>query len=139
MPLIPAIPSAVLANARQVWNESIDKFGRPVTLSTNPGPGSSWDLGVTWDGGEYWDAEPEVVLNIKAFCKRPKILGLFDRTEQSFDQERYMVLVRADDLASIDPEKFDRIRWDDEDHVVLSTTQVDLQGTVFGYRFMTKG
>jgi len=115
---IPVLPQAVLDNAAELWNDSIDKFGRDVVFSSADG-----------------------LLNvaIKAFAKRPKIMGLFDLTQQSYNQERYVVIVKASDMSAHDPAKFDRIRWDDEDHALLSVTQVDLQGVVFGYRFLAKG
>lgn len=118
--MIPVIPESVLANAKQVWKESIAKFGREITLS---------------------NADESLTIGpIRAFTKRPKILGLFDRTEQSYDQERYMVMVDADDFPTdVTPEKFMRARWDDEDHSFISVTQVDLLGTVFGWRILVKG
>lgn len=116
---LPVLPLQTLNDARDVWNDSIQKFGRLVDYERN-------EDGVTISG-------------IKAFCKRPKILGLFDRTEQSYDQERYMVLLRADALGGNPPVKFDRFRWDGEDHAVISVTVVDLQGVVFGYRVLVKG
>lgn len=119
MALIPVLPSSVLTNARQIWEESIDKFGRLVDCSNT-------DATIN-------------IFGIKAFCKRPKILGLFDRTEQSYDQERYVVMVKPADLGGIPAEKFTRFKWDDQEHAVISVTEVDLLGTVFGYRFLVKG
>jgi len=115
---IPVIPASALTIAKSAWDESIEKFGRLVTFES-------------LDGSR--------MLNIRAFCKRPKIMGLFDRGEQSYDQTRFLVLVKAQDLAGFAPSKFDRIVWDDEEHAVLSVTQVDLLGTVFGYRILVKG
>lgn len=117
--MIPTIPAATLEQARQVWNESIEKYGRLINLS---------------------DMDGRLSKDVKAFCKRPKILGLFDRTQGSYDQERYMVMLRADDFPDgITPEKFFRARWNDEDHVFISVTEVELQGVVFGYRVLVKG
>jgi hypothetical protein len=118
MAKLPVIPSAVLADAAELWADSIDKFGRDVVFSSIDGA---------------------LVVPIKAFCKRPKIMGLFDLTQQSYNQERYIVIVKAADMAGHDPAKFDRCRWDEEDHAVISVTQVDLQGVVFGFRFLAKG
>lgn len=118
--MIPPISQQVLNDARQVWKETIDKWGQLITLN---------------------NADDTLIVGpIKAFCKRPKILGLFDRTQASFDQERYMVMIDADDVpAGVDPAKFMRARWDEEDHVFLSITKVELMGVVFGYRIMVKG
>jgi hypothetical protein len=110
-------PSGVSAQAAEVWSASIQAYGRDVTLRPN-------------------DLSPEVVC--KAFCKRPKILGLFDRTEQSYDQTRYMVMIRAQDVPG-GVDKFDRVRWDDVDHAVISVTDVDLGAGTFGYRLLVKG
>lgn len=112
-------PAGIPAMAEDVWGSSIVAFGREVTLKSNDG--------VT----------PDIVC--KAFCKRPKILGLFDRTEQSYDQTRYMVMVRASDLPAEGPQKFDRVRWNNQDHAVLSITEIDLGTGVFGYRLLVKG
>lgn len=118
--MIPVIPQSVLASAKQVWKESIAGFGREITLH---------------------NADDSLIVGpVKAFCKRPKILGLFDRTQASYDQERYMVLLDVDDLPpGVDPEKFMRAKWDEEDHTFVSVTQVDLMGVVFGWRIMVKG
>jgi hypothetical protein len=110
-------PSGIPQSAADLWASSINAFGRTVTLRPN-------------------DGSPEV--ECKAFCKRPKILGLFDRTEQSYDQTRYMVLVNRSDVpGSI--AKFDRVRWNNQDHIVISHTEVDLGVGVFGYRLLVKG
>lgn len=117
--MIPVIPQAVLADARAVWKDTIAKLGREVTLH---------------------NADDTLIAGpIKAFTKRPKILGLWDRTEQSYDQERYMLMLDADDLDGVDPEKFMRARWDEEDHAFISVTKIDLMGVVFGYRVLVKG
>lgn len=110
-------PAGIPAKAAEVWSASIQTFGRSVTFIPN-------------------DGSPDITC--RAFCKRPKILGLFDRTEQSYDQTRFMVLVRASDLPD-GVYKFDRVRWDSQDHAVLSYTEVDLGAGVFGYRLMVKG
>lgn len=115
--VLPIVPSSVVTKASTVWSDTIQGFGRTVTLKPN-------------------DGSPETTC--KAFCKRPKILGLFDRTEQSYDQERYVVILRAQDVPD-GVEKFDRVRWDDEDHAVISYTQVELVNTLFGYRLLVKG
>jgi hypothetical protein len=112
-----SFPAGIPGKAADVWGSSIQAFGRAVTLRPN-------------------DQSPEVAC--KAFCKRPKILGLFDRTEQSYDQTRYMVMLRAEDVPGT-PHKFDRVRWDNQDHAVISITEVDLGTGVFGYRFLVKG
>jgi hypothetical protein len=112
-----SFPPGVPTQAADVWSSSILAYGRDVTLRPN-------------------DLSPEIVC--KAFCKRPKILGLFDRTEQSYDQTRYMVLLRAQDLPN-GPYKFDRVRWDNIDHAVISITEVDLGTGAFGYRLLVKG
>lgn len=115
---MPNISSGVIANAKAVWDTTIDQYGRLVDL---------------------YSADDSLMLaNVKAFCKRPKIMGLFDRTEASYDQERYMMLIKASSF-TIDPAKFMRARWDNEDHVFISVTKVDLAGTVFGYRILVKG
>jgi hypothetical protein len=111
-------PAGIPAQAEDVWNSSITTFGRTVACRAN-------------------DGSPDVTC--KAFCKRPKILGLFDRTEQSYDQTRYMVMVRASDMPAEGPLKFDRVRWNEQDHAVLSVTEVDLGTGVFGYRLLVKG
>jgi hypothetical protein len=112
-----SFPAGISAQAADVWGSSIQAFGRSVTLRPN-------------------DGSPEVTC--KAFCKRPKILGLFDRTEQSYDQTRFMVMLRSQDVPGT-PAKFDRVRWDDQDHAVISITEVELGAGVFGYRFLVKG
>lgn len=113
-----AFPSGIPSTASDVWSSSIQAFGRQVTLRPNDG---SADVAC------------------KAFCKRPKILGLFDRTEQSYDQTRFMVMLRAADVPPGGVSKFDRVRWDGQDHVVLSYTEIDLGVGVFGYRLLVKG
>lgn len=120
MSVVPPISQEVLNTAKAVWKDTIAQYGREITLH---------------------NVDDSVIVGpIKAFCKRPKILGLFDRTEQSYDQERYMVMLDADDIPpGVDPQKFMRARWDEEDHVFLSVTKVDLRGTVFGYRILVKG
>ena len=115
--MIPVIPANVTAKAAAMWSEAIDKWGRTVTFKPIDGSPS---------------------IDCKAFCKRPKILGLFDRTEQSYDQERYVVMVNSSDLPS-GVVKFDRIRWNNEDHAVISYTEVEMSGTLFGYRILVKG
>jgi hypothetical protein len=112
-----AFPAGISETASDVWSSSIQAFGRTVTLRPN-------------------DGSPETTC--KAFCKRPKILGLFDRTEQSYDQTRYMVMLRAQDVPD-GVVKFDRVRWDSQDHAVISYTEVDLGTGVFGYRLLVKG
>lgn len=115
--MIPRINRKVLETARAVWNQAIDDYGREISLH---------------------NADNTLIANgVRALCKRPKILGLFDRTEQSYDQTKYMVMLKAD--AVEDPEKFMRARWDNEDHVFISVTKVDLIGVVFGYRILVKG
>jgi hypothetical protein len=119
MATVPNISTATLNNAKSVWKQVIAQYGMDVTLKS---------------------ADELTVLQIKAFCKRPKILGLFDRTQQSYDQEKYMVICDADDFpANMDPAKFMRASWDGEDHVFISITKVDLKGVVFGYRILVKG
>jgi len=49
-----------------------------------------------------------------------------------------MVIVDGDDFPT-GARKFARIRWNNEDHAVLSVTEVDIAGTVFGYRILVKG
>lgn len=119
MSLLPNVTAATIAKAKQVWGESIEKYGHPVVLK---------------------NADESLQKTILAFTKRPKILGQWDRTEQSYDQEKYMLLVKADDLqGDYAPEKFMRAEWDSEDHVFLSVTKVELGTTVFGYRILVKG
>lgn len=113
-----SFPAGIPAQAAEVWSSTILAFGRDVALKPN-------------------DGSPEIVC--KAFCKRPKILGLFDRTEQSYDQTRFMVMVRAVDVPVGGVFKFDRVRWDSQDHAVISITEVDLGVGVFGYRLLVKG
>lgn len=115
---IPGIPASVIATAAQVWSDSILAYGSDVLFKPKDG---------------------STPVTRKALCRRPKILGLFDRTEQSYDQERYVVMVRSQDIPASEVEKFDRIRWDSEDHVVISVTKVELGGTVFGFRILVKG
>lgn len=110
-------PAGIPAQAADLWSSTILTWGRDVTLRPN-------------------DGSPEITC--KAFCKRPKILGLFDRTEQSYDQTRFMVMLRVQDVPD-GVDKFDRVRWDDQDHAVLSQTQVEMGGTLFGYRLLVKG
>lgn len=117
--ILPTIAPSVLANAKQVWKEAIAQYGQLITLESADG------LTIA---GPY-----------RALCKRPKILGLFDRTEQSYDQTRFMVMMDADDMGETDPKKFMRAVWDNEKHVFLSVTKVELSGTVFGYRILVKG
>lgn len=112
------LPANVPETASAVWNETIDKWGRLVSLRSNDG---SLDVN-----------------NIKAFCKRPKILGLFDRTEQSYDQTRFMVMLKRGDFPN-GVDKFDRVRWDGIDHAVISFTEVELGSIIFGYRLLVKG
>lgn len=118
--IVPNVSAQTLNKAKAVWKETIQQYGRNITLKS---------------------ADEQIVLGpIKAFCKRPKILGLFDRTEQSYDQERYMVIVDPDDFPEgMEPEKFMRASWDGEDHLFISVTQVDLKGVVFGYKILVKG
>lgn len=116
---LPGVPANIVATAASVWSDSILAYGRDVTFKPIDGT---------------------TPVTIKALCRRPKILGLFDRTEQSYDQERYVVMVRSQDIpTSAEVEKFDRVRWDDEDHAVISVTQVELSGTLFGFRILVKG
>lgn len=110
-------PSGIAAQAAEVWSSTILAFGREIQLRPND------------------DSTP---VTCKGFCKRPKILGLFDRTEQSYDQTRFMVMVRVQD-APAGVAKFDRVRWDSTDHVVLSYTDVEMGAGVFGYRLLVKG
>ena len=117
MAMVPQIPLLALEQAKTVWKESIKAYGREVDFTSD---------------------DESVTKKVRAFCKRPKILGLWDRTEQSFDQERYMVLVDADDFPN-GMRKFARVRWNNEDHAVLSFTEVDIAGDVFGYRVLVKG
>lgn len=113
-----SFPAGIPAQAAEVWSSTILFFGRDVTL-------------IPIDGGAD--------VNCKAFCKRPKILGLFDRTEQSFDQTRFMVMLRVQDVPGGMIHKFDRVRWDEQDHAVISYTEVDLGVGVFGFRVLVKG
>jgi hypothetical protein len=116
---LPNISASVLAAARSTWNDALVQYGRDVVLSSLDGTLSK---------------------TVKAFVKRPKILGLFDRTQASYDQEKWMVMLRADDFPEgVTPEKFMRVTWDGEDHNMLSVTPVDLKGTIFGYRVLVKG
>lgn len=116
---IPTVNPGMIAKARAVWEQMIDAQGRTVSLTDTTGTLSK---------------------DIKAFVKRPKILGLFDRTEQSYDQEKYMLLVKAVDFPTgYEPAKFFRATWDGEDHIFISTTAVDLAGDTFGYRILVKG
>jgi hypothetical protein len=114
--MIPNVGASTLAQAKQVWDEAIDKFGSDVVLKNQ-------------------DETTEVT--VKAFAKRPKIMGLFDRTQASVDQERYVLLIKYADCP--DPEKFMRAYWDGQDHIFISVTRVELANTVFGYRIMVKG
>lgn len=119
MATVPNISGQTLLNAKSVWKQVIAQYGMTVTLK---------------------NADETESMVVKAFCKRPKILGLFDRTEQSYDQERYMVICDADDFApGNEPEKFMRANWDNEDHMFIAVTKVDLKGVVFGYRILVKG
>lgn len=119
MSIVPNVSATVLAKATEVWNAVIDQHGKDIALS---------------------DMDGLLSKTVKAFVKRPKILGLFDRTEQSFDQEKYMVLLKASDFtAPVLPEKFMRATWAGEDHVFISVTEVELSGTIFGYRVLVKG
>ena len=120
MATLPNISTATLNSAKGVWKQVIAQYGQDIMLTSANG---LVKLGP-----------------IKAFCKRPKILGLFDRTQQSYDQEKYMVICDADDFpVGADPQKFFRATWDGEDHVFISVTKVDLKGVVFGYRILVKG
>lgn len=119
MAVLPDISAATLARARDLWNQSIAQYGRDVKLTNLDGTLSK---------------------TVKAFAKRPKILGLFDRTQASYDQERYQLIMRAEDFPDgLPPEKFMRAEWDGEEHMFISVTQVELKGTVFGYRVLVKG
>lgn len=113
-----SFPAGIPATAADVWSSSILTFGRQVTFRPN-------------------DGSPEV--SCKAFCKRPKILGLFDRTEQSYDQTRFTVMVRSQDIPAGRIAKFDRVRWDGQDHAVISYTEIEIGGSLFGYRLLVKG
>lgn len=123
MSILPNIAPTVLAKAKQVWEETITAYGREVELLPDP------------------DDSTTAPVTLRAFCKRPKILGQWDRTQGSFDQEKWMVMVNAKDLpVGVEPHKFQRVRWDQEDHVVLVVASpVDVSGTVFGYRLIVKG
>ena len=104
--LLP-ISARALTRAKQVWEEQIAANGRVVEIF------DAFDNAITSPSGNP----------IKAFCKRPKIMGLFDRTEQSFDQEKFTVLLSASDLPTdLEPEKFHRIKWDSIEHVVINAT-----------------
>lgn len=117
--MIPNIAAPTLVKARAVWKDMVSQYGRPVLLVSSDGIST---------------------LSIKAFAKRPKIMGLFDRTEQSYDQEKYILICDADDFVGANkPHKFMRANWDGQDHVFISVTEVDLLGTVFGYRILVKG
>lgn len=117
--MIPVIPQSVLNTARAVWEDYIDKFGGPVALH---------------------NADDTEIATVQGVYKRPKILGLFDRTQASYDQERYMLMLKASDfIGGVLPEKFMKARWDEEDHSFISVTKVEFSGTVFGYRVMVKG
>lgn len=119
MSLLPNVTASTIAKAKQVWGESIEKYGKPVVLK---------------------NGDESLQKTVQAFTKRPKILGQWDRTEQSYDQEKYMLLVKADDLqGDYSPEKFMRAFWEGEDHVFLSVTAVELGSTIFGYRILVKG
>lgn len=119
MSIVPNVSASVLSKATQVWEAMINQHGKDIVLS---------------------DMEGALNKTVKAFVKRPKILGLFDRTEQSFDQEKYQLLLKASDFtAPMLPEKFLRATWAQEDHVFISVTEVELNGTVFGYRVLVKG
>lgn len=110
----------VAARAKQVWDATIQTYGRTVSLRP------------------IEDDAPEVA-GIKAFCTRPKILGLFDRTEQSFDQTRFVVQLRVQDIPASGIDKFDRVHWDGIDHAVMSVTEVVLSDLQIGYRLLVKG
>jgi hypothetical protein len=119
MAVIPDISPQVLANARDVWNQTINQYGRDIVLSSVDGTFTK---------------------TVKGFAKRPKIMGLFDRTQASYDQEKYQLILRADDFPDgMTPEKFMRATWDGEDHNFISVTAVDLKGVIFGYRVLVKG
>lgn len=123
----PTVNHAALQKARSTWKQAIQEYGRPVDLESADGL-------FTRSG-------------VRAFCKRPKAMGQFDRTEQSFDQERYVVLFDADDFLPTDadpnlgirPDKFARIAWAGERHAFLSCTELEMMGIVFGYRVLVKG
>ena len=56
----------------------------------------------------------------KALCRRPKIMGLFDRTEAVLRSECYVVMVRAQISPAAKWRVRPGVRWDGEDHVVLA-------------------
>jgi hypothetical protein len=119
MSLVPNLSADVLAKAKQVWEESIDFYGSEIQLENADGSDTK---------------------TVKAFAKRPKIMGLFDRTQDSYDQEKYVLIVKAISFDSnILPEKFVRARWDNEDHMFISVTKVEISNVVFGYRILVKG
>lgn len=119
MSLVPSLAASTLAKAKQVWEESIDIYGSDIQLA---------------------NADGSDIKTVKGFAKRPKIMGLFDRTQDSYDQEKYVVMLKASSFDSnILPEKFVRARWDNEDHVFISVTKVEISNTVFGYRILVKG
>lgn len=111
---------AVATRAKQVWDSTIQTYGRTVSLKP------------------IEDGEPTLT-GVKAFCTRPKILGLFDRTEQSFDQTRFVVQLRVQDIPETGIDKFDRVHWDGIDHAVMSVTEVVLSDIKIGYRLLVKG
>ena len=118
--MFPAfITPATINKAKAVWEQMVDQGGKLVSMESPD--------------------EQLVISNVRARTARPKIMGLFDRTEQSYDQEKYIVMTKVDWLAGHTPEKFVRIRWDEEDHLILSYTEVYLGDVVFGYRFLVKG
>lgn len=120
MSILPNIPMQVSSQAKSLWESFIDQYGENVKFIRNS------------DDFEF---------TCLAVPRRPKILGLFDRTEQSFDQTRFMVMVKSSDFTSnnVDPEKFDRVEWDGTDHATLSVTNVRLGPVLFGYRILVKG
>lgn len=127
--VVPKISAKTIAQAKAVWKESIAEYGRTVELEAEYGAAVEVEPGAV-----------ELRKTVKAFVKRPKIMGLFDRTEQSYDQEKYQVLVDADDFpVGSEPRKFMRVNWDGEQHAMISVTEVELKGVVFGYRILTKG
>lgn len=117
----PTVNLRALQKARETWKQTIQEYGRLVDLESADGLFSRQA--------------------VRAFCKRPKTMGQYDRTEQSYDQERYMVILDADDFTgdNLKPDKFARVIWDGERHAILSCTEVELRGIVFGYRVMVKG
>lgn len=118
--ILPNIPTQVASFAKANWEAFVDQYGEPVKFIRNS------------DDFEFV---------CKGVPRRPKILGLFDRSEQSFDQTRFVVMVKAADfsLNNVTPEKFDRVEWASIDHACLSITEVRLGAVVFGYRFLVKG